>query len=113
MGKETKWQKFIKSELFYSMVCILIVSAFLLFGILYFIPTFQIFGYFFLLLFVTLALIFYYQIRYGSSKSRVRIDEKYYTMQIRRLKEQHNIGYIDDEQYQERVKEFEKKLKKE
>ncbi|HHU28475.1 TPA: hypothetical protein GXZ54_04875 [bacterium] len=104
--------KILNNELYYSIFCIIAVSIVLLFGICWFIPRYSIFAFFALLLTLTILIIFYFWIRYGSHPSRLNIDEKYYTMQIRRLNRQLQSGYINKEQYEERVIEFENKIKK-
>jgi uncharacterized membrane protein len=112
MKIKQRFDKILENELYYSILCLILVSGFLLFGILYFIPRFGIYVFFILQVFLTIAAILYFYIRYGTLKSKIAIEEKYYTMQIRRLNDQKLNGYIDEDQYNERIKEFEKKLKK-
>lgn len=112
MSFKSKIKNILNNELYFSIICIILVSLVLLFGILWFIPKFSIFAFFALILAITLLIIFYFVIRYGSHPSRLSIEEKYYTMQIRRLSNQLESGYINKEQYDERVKEFYNKTKR-
>jgi hypothetical protein len=59
MNIKQRCKELLKIELYYSLICIIIVSGFLLFGIFYFIPKFGVFGYFILQLFLTIAIILY------------------------------------------------------